>query len=48
MAVVWVSGAAGAVGSMVGQIAKNVYECNVIGSAGGAEKVSVHTNSECS
>ena len=39
---VWVSGAAGAVGSMVGQIAKNVYDCKVIGSAGGSEKV-LHT-----
>ena len=35
---IWVSGAAGAVGSMVGQIAKNVYGCTVIGSAGGPEK----------
>lgn len=35
---IWVSGAGGAVGSMVGQIAKNVYGCTVIGSAGGPEK----------
>lgn len=28
---IWVSGAGGAVGSMVGQIAKNVYGCTVIG-----------------
>lgn len=34
---IWVSGAAGAVGSMVGQLAK-VYGCTVIGSAGGPEK----------
>jgi len=34
----WVSGAAGAVGSMVGQIAKNVFGCTVIGSAGGPKK----------
>lgn len=37
----WVSAAAGAVGSMVGQIAKNVYNCTVIGSAGGEMKVLV-------
>lgn len=36
---VFVSGAAGAVGSMVGQIAK-LHDCRVIGSAGTAEKVS--------
>jgi NADPH-dependent curcumin reductase CurA len=35
---VFVSAASGAVGSIVGQIAKNVYECTVIGSCGGAEK----------
>ena len=34
----FVSGAAGAVGSMVGMIAKNVYNCTVIGSCGGPEK----------
>jgi NADPH-dependent curcumin reductase CurA len=34
----WVSAAGGAVGSMVGQIAKNVFGCKVIGSAGGPEK----------
>ena len=34
---VMVSGAAGAVGSVVGQIAK-INGCHVIGSAGGAEK----------
>lgn len=34
----WVSGAAGAVGSMVGMLAKHVYGCKVIGSAGGPEK----------
>lgn len=35
---VFVSGAAGAVGSIVGQIAK-LHDCRVIGSAGSAEKV---------
>eukprot|EP00930_Biecheleria_cincta_P069437 TRINITY_DN57182_c0_g1_i1.p1 TRINITY_DN57182_c0_g1~~TRINITY_DN57182_c0_g1_i1.p1 ORF type:complete len:350 (-),score=57.59 TRINITY_DN57182_c0_g1_i1:169-1218(-) len=35
---IWVSGAAGAVGSMVGQLAKQVYGCTVIGSAGGPDK----------
>jgi len=35
---VFVSGAAGAVGSIVGQIAK-IKDCRVLGSAGGAEKV---------
>mmetsp|Transcript_8226 Transcript_8226/g.18395 ORF Transcript_8226/g.18395 Transcript_8226/m.18395 type:complete len:352 (-) Transcript_8226:23-1078(-) len=35
---IWVSGAAGAVGSMVGMLAKNVFQCTVIGSAGGPEK----------
>ena len=35
---IFVSAASGAVGSIVGQIAKNVYECTVIGSCGGAEK----------
>lgn len=34
----FVSSAAGAVGSMVGQIAKNVKGCKVIGSCGGSEK----------
>jgi len=37
---VFVSGAAGAVGSIVGQIAK-IKNCKVIGSAGSAEKVSL-------
>ncbi|MBG0739772.1 NADP-dependent oxidoreductase [Paeniglutamicibacter antarcticus] len=36
---VFVSGAAGAVGSLVGQIAKNLGAARVIGSAGSAEKV---------
>mmetsp|Transcript_19015 Transcript_19015/g.34359 ORF Transcript_19015/g.34359 Transcript_19015/m.34359 type:complete len:349 (-) Transcript_19015:94-1140(-) len=35
---IWVSGAAGAVGSMVGMLAKNIFGCTVIGSAGGPEK----------
>jgi len=34
----WVSGAAGAVGSLVGQVAKNVFGCTVVGSAGGPAK----------
>ena len=34
----WVSGAAGAVGSMVGMMAKHVFGCTVIGSAGGPAK----------
>ena len=37
--IIFVSGAAGAVGSMVGQIAKGVYGATVIGSTGGPEKV---------
>jgi NADPH-dependent curcumin reductase CurA len=35
---IFVSAACGAVGSMVGQIAKNVYKCTVIGSCGGPNK----------
>ena len=38
---IWVSGSAGAVGSMVTQIAKNVCGCTVIGSCGGPEKVAL-------
>lgn len=34
----WVSGAAGAVGSMVGMMAKHVFGCTVVGSAGGPAK----------
>lgn len=34
----FVSGAAGAVGGMVGMIAKSVFKCKVIGSCGGPEK----------
>lgn len=33
-----VSGAAGAVGSLVGMLAKQLYGCTVIGSCGGAAK----------
>jgi NADPH-dependent curcumin reductase CurA len=36
--VIWVSGAAGAVGGYVGMIAKGVYNCKVIGSCGGEAK----------
>jgi NADPH-dependent curcumin reductase CurA len=36
--VLFVSAASGAVGSLVGMIAKRVYNCTVIGSAGGPEK----------
>lgn len=36
--VLWVSGAAGAVGGMVGMLAKQLYGCRVIGSCGGPEK----------
>ena len=35
---IWVTGAAGAVGSMVGMMAKHVFGCTVVGSAGGPEK----------
>ena len=41
---IWVSGAAGAVGSMVGQIAKSVFGCRVIGSAGGPTKCELVTS----
>jgi len=34
----FVSAAAGAVGSLVGMIAKNIYKCKVIGSCGGSDK----------
>ena len=34
----FVSGASGAVGSLVGMIAKNVFKCKVIGSCGWPEK----------
>ena len=36
--VLFVSAAAGAVGGLVGQIAKNQFNCTVIGSCGGPEK----------
>ena len=35
---IFISAASGAVGSLVGMIAKNVYNCKVIGSCGGPEK----------
>jgi NADPH-dependent curcumin reductase CurA len=35
---IFISAASGAVGSLVGMIAKNVYNCTVIGSCGGPEK----------
>ncbi|MFN9616539.1 MAG: hypothetical protein ACK55Q_15250, partial [Dolichospermum sp.] len=35
---IFVSDAAGAVGGMVGQLAKALYNCKVIGSCGGAAK----------
>lgn len=41
---VFVSGAAGAVGSLVGQIAQHLGAAQVIGSAGSAEKVELLTN----
>jgi NADPH-dependent curcumin reductase CurA len=40
---VFVSGAAGAVGSIVGQIAK-LHDCRVVGSAGNADKIAWLTN----
>jgi NADPH-dependent curcumin reductase CurA len=36
--VIWVSGSAGAVGSMVGQLAKQVFGLKVLGSCGGPKK----------
>src|SRR5690606_12666938 len=41
---VYVSGAAGAVGSLVGQIARNLGAAQVVGSAGSAEKVALLTD----
>ena len=35
---IFISSAAGAVGSVVGMLAKNIYKCKVIGSCGGPEK----------
>jgi len=32
---IFISAAAGAVGGLVGQLAKSVYDCKVIGSCGG-------------
>jgi len=40
----FVSGAAGAVGGLVGQIAKKVFHCKVIGSCGGPEKCALIKN----
>ena len=34
----FISEASGAVGSLVGMIAKNIYKCKVIGSCGGPDK----------
>ena len=34
----FISAASGAVGSLVGMIAKNIYKCKVIGSCGGPDK----------
>jgi NADPH-dependent curcumin reductase CurA len=42
--VAFVSGAAGAVGLVAGQLLKHVYGCKVIGSAGSDEKVCVHVD----
>jgi NADPH-dependent curcumin reductase CurA len=39
--VAFVSGAAGAVGLVAGQLLKNVYGCKVIGSAGSDDKVHI-------
>ena len=36
---IFISGAAGAVGGLVGQLAKNICGCKVLGSCGGADKV---------
>eukprot|EP00494_Astrolonche_serrata_P030024 UN30291 len=36
--VIWVSSAAGAVGSIVGMLAKNVFNCTTVGSCGGPTK----------
>ncbi len=36
--VIFISAASGAVGSLVGMLAKNVFNCTVIGSCGGPEK----------
>jgi len=44
---VLVSGAVGGVGSLVIQIAANVYECDVVGIAGGAEKCSLTRELGC-
>lgn len=38
---IFVSAASGAVGSLVGMLAKNVYNCKTIGSCGGPEKVAL-------
>jgi hypothetical protein len=40
---IWVSGAAGAVGSLVGQLAKKISGCTVIGSCGGPDKCKMVT-----
>jgi NADPH-dependent curcumin reductase CurA len=47
--VAFVSGAAGAVGLVAGQLLKHVYGCKVIGSAGSDDKVGLDRgNCQCS
>jgi NADPH-dependent curcumin reductase CurA len=41
---IFVSAAAGVVGSLVGMLAKNLYGCKVIGSCGGPEKCAIITS----
>jgi NADPH-dependent curcumin reductase CurA len=38
---IWISAAAGSVGSMAAQLAKHLFNCTTIGSCGGAEKCSL-------
>lgn len=46
--VAFVSGAAGAVGLVAGQLLKHVYGCKVIGSAGTDDKVCLGCHASCS